>query len=347
MGQLLINKQVATLRKINKLWASDPVHLRTHLYVPLEACKWTKARDTFTRGPGDGQVTLTPKNARSKGKQKEHENAGEQIAASLIDLDTPLAEKPHLSDFDAWEESAREFMPSTNLNYTRPSVDTPRQSIDEMTRDEENEEPPRVLDIVRIPRSRLQFFPKHQHRPSESRSSFESQSQTHASPRRPTHSASTSGSTPRVDGPSIQNDLSTLPLPLQPRQQQHTKSQQSSKFVRLRPPTAPSMNGSSYIQANPISQANTLANRISNLFTVPPPPSTDLFASSNRRTSSSPSITFSLPGSGASTPARTQFHHHHEAPLELRPRTSLEGPDRSAPKRNGHHRSTSMSKKHD
>lgn len=336
------------MRKINKLWASDPVHLRTHLYVPLEACKWTKARDTFTRGPGDGQVTLTPKNAKSKGKQKEQGDAGQQASASLIDLDTPLAEKSHLSDFDAWEESAREYMPSTNLNYTRASVDTPRQSIDDVPRDKELEcpgEPPRVLDIVRIPRSRLQFFPKHQHRPSESRSSFESQSQSHhsrASPRRP------SGPSQKANGPSIQNDLSTLPLPLQRRHQSpQSKSQQSSKFVRLRPPTAPPMNGVSFAPAHQQSQVNTLANRISNLFTVPPPPSTDLFASTSRRASSSPSVTFSLPGSGASTPARTQFHHHHEAPLELRPRTSLEGTDRSAPKRNGHHRSTSMSKKHD
>jgi hypothetical protein len=329
-GVMLI-RQVATLRKINKLWASDPVHLRTHLYVPLEACKWTKARDTFTRGPGDGQVTLTPKSTKSKGKEKEKEKA----TASLIDLDTPLAEKEHLNDFDAWEESARDFMPSTNLNYSRASIDTPRVSIDEGddTQEEDPVDSPRVLDIVRIPRSRLQFFPKH--RPSGSRSSFESQ--IRIAPRQ------SSGSTPKIDGPTIQNDLSTLPPPLQPRQQRPKAPQQSSKFVRLRPPSSVPTNGHGYTSSNAQTSTNTIANRISSLFQVPPPPSNDLF--SNRRASSSPSITFSLPGSGASTPARTQFHH--EAPLELKPRSSLEDPERSAPKRNGHHRSASMSKKHD
>jgi hypothetical protein len=58
---LVLTTQLATLRKTNKLWPSDPVHLRTHLYVPLEACRWNKASEVLVRGPGEGQVTLTAK----------------------------------------------------------------------------------------------------------------------------------------------------------------------------------------------------------------------------------------------------------------------------------------------
>ena len=50
--------QLPTLRKVNKLWPSDPVQLRTHLYVPLEACRWSRATQTVIHGPIDGQITL-------------------------------------------------------------------------------------------------------------------------------------------------------------------------------------------------------------------------------------------------------------------------------------------------
>ncbi|WVR00134.1 hypothetical protein IAU59_007276 [Kwoniella sp. CBS 9459] len=82
---LLYGIDLATLRKVNKLWTSDPIHLRTHLYVPLEACRWNKASEVLMRGPGEGQVTLYPKskardggggvlaNGRIGGKGKEKE----------------------------------------------------------------------------------------------------------------------------------------------------------------------------------------------------------------------------------------------------------------------------------
>lgn len=39
----LTRPQTATLRKVNKLWPTDPVHVRTSLYVPLESCRPTSA----------------------------------------------------------------------------------------------------------------------------------------------------------------------------------------------------------------------------------------------------------------------------------------------------------------
>ena len=307
-----LNDQVATLRKINKLWASDPVHLRTHLYVPLEACKWQKARDTFTRGPGEGQVTLTANDTRNKGKGK---GKGRSIDASpkLVDV-----------EYDAWEDSAREFMPSTNLNYGRGSMDTARVSLDEGQMEEEEVEPNvRILDIVRIPRSQLQFFPKQ--KPPDPRKSLDS-------PLRNSHTHLSRRASDQRDGPSISNDLSTLPSPLQPRIP--TPSKPVGKVVRLRPP-----NG---FTPGPIAPtaADTFVNRLSSLFTVPPPPPTTSHLFGGRRTSLA-SANPSKPGSGASSPARSAGGQ--DVSLELRPRSSFE-----IPKRNGNiHRTTSESKKFD
>ena len=303
--------QVATLRKINKLWASDPVHLRTHLYVPLEACKWTKARDTFARGPGDGQVTLTAKDTRNKGKGKSQGQIRQQDSPRLIDV-----------EYDAWEDSAREFMPSTNLNYGRTSLDTGRLSLDGGQAEEKDFEPDmRILDIVRIPRSKLQFFPKQ--KPPDPRRSLDSplRNSTRHPSRRPSEIA---------DGPSISNDLSTLPSPLQPRMP--IPSKPVSKVVRLRPPSGPI--------PDHVSQADTFVNRLSSLFTVPPPPASSSQLFGSRRTSLA-SVNHSRPGSVASSSA--QGAGQQDVSLELRPRASFE----ILPKRNGNSRTASESKKFD
>jgi hypothetical protein len=212
-------------------------------------------------------------------------------------------------------------MPSTNLNYGRTSLDVGRISLDNGHLEEEEEEPSvRVLDIVRIPRSQLQFFPKQ--KPPDPRKSLDSPLRKSTSarqlPRRPSELA---------DGPSIQNDLSTLPSPLQPRAPPSSKP--VNKVVRLRPP-----NGSSPV----LPAADTFVNRISSLFTVPPPPpvSSQLFPS---RRASGPRST---PASGASSPSYSVGHQ--DVPLELRPRTSFEVPKRNG---NGKHRTASASKKFD
>jgi hypothetical protein len=217
-------------------------------------------------------------------------------------------------------------MPSTNLNYGRPSLDAGRMSL-ETDRDrgslEEEQAGPavRILDIVRIPRSKLQFFPKH--KPPDPRKSLDSPLRTVTHPSR--------RASDQADGPSIQNDLSTLPSPLQPRFPTPSKGT-TSKMVRLRPPSAPGPASTSY------TVPDTFVNRISSLFTVPPPPATDLFGS--RRTSLA-SANRSMPGSGTTSPARSVGHQ--DVSLELRPRSSFEAP----PKRNGHHRTASASKKYD
>jgi hypothetical protein len=189
---------------------------------------------------------------------------------------------------------------------------------------EEEEVEPNVsiLDIVRIPRSQLQFFPKQ--KPPDPRKSLDS-------PLRNSHSHPTRRASDQRDGPSISNDLSTLPSPLQPRIP--TPSKPVSKVVRLRPP-----NGFTPGPITPTA-ADTFVNRLSSLFTVPPPPPTTSHLFGSRRTS----LTSDIPSkarSGASTPAHSTGHQ--DVSLELRPRSSFE-----IPKRNGNHRTTSESKKFD
>jgi len=68
--------QVGTLRKANKLWSSDSIHLRTELLVPLDAC----LRGNVVRGPESGQATIIP---RGHYRQKER-----SVAPPLIRIDS-------------------------------------------------------------------------------------------------------------------------------------------------------------------------------------------------------------------------------------------------------------------
>jgi hypothetical protein len=192
--------------------------------------------------------------------------------------------------------------------------------------EEEVEPSVRILDIVRIPRSQLQFFPKQ--KPPDPRKSLDSplrNSHSNASrhlPRRPSD---------QRDGPSISNDLSTLPSPLQPRVP--TPSKPVSKVVRLRPPSG--------FTPGPITPTITdnFVNRLSTFFSVPPPPPTTSQLFGSRRTSLG-SANPSKAGSGTSSPSAG----HHDVPLELRPRSSFEIPKRNG---SGTFRTTSESKKFD
>lgn len=286
--------QLATLRKVNKLWASDPIHIRTHLYVPLDACRWNKASETLVRGPGEGQVTLMPKNAKDKGKGKE---TGELVAAGSGAGQNDGVRFPQSISGD----NLHSFLSSTNIAYDRPTLQSippagpyPNGSAVNSPISPTPETIPRVLDVVRIPSSQLRFFPRP--RPSES-SSRTSTEHDRSSPRggnthRDEHDGdSLSNALRRTslalntdrsegNGPSIVPNLSTLPepfrspsipsgsFPLQAatggKPSSHTRSNKSTTVVRLRPPQPPP------IQTG--KNNNTLANRLSSFFTVPPPP---------------------------------------------------------------------------
>ncbi|WVF72943.1 hypothetical protein IAT40_007761 [Kwoniella sp. CBS 6097] len=138
---LLYGIDLATLRKVNKLWTSDPIHLRTHLYVPLEACKWNKASEVLMRGPGEGQVTLYPKNKareagttsnrtdKGKGKEVQHEHDlpnGYFQSSSDLNHDGQVHGIIDISDDNdnPWFANPSTSISTPNLNNTAQHKDT-------------------------------------------------------------------------------------------------------------------------------------------------------------------------------------------------------------------------------
>ncbi|WVW86263.1 hypothetical protein I302_108305 [Kwoniella bestiolae CBS 10118] len=314
---LLYGIDLATLRKSNKLWSSDPLHIRTHLYVPLEACRWNKARETLVRGPGEGQVTLLPKTIHDKGKGKAKEvngynlfsNEGENGILDLTDSPKPQTYLPNSSSTSSLS-LASTFLPSTNHSYDQ-NHPSPPTSTEPLASPSDDGNTPRILDVVRIPSSQLRFFPKPKpDKPPDgarrsldyfnSKSSRSPGSNALSSPlsrdgrpsgelerrsiedtlhnsipgiRRNSHTKP-----PSPDGPTIINDLSTLPPSLRPTSphQSHSHSQSYSKgrskstIVKIRPPIPQTLHPH---QRNASSGAmESIKGSIQNFFTVPPPP---------------------------------------------------------------------------
>lgn len=314
-SQTALTTQLATLRKTNKLWPSDPVHLRTHLYVPLEACRWNKASEVLVRGPGEGQVTLTAKaghgsvrgdealsdrdqhgpGAKGKGKERAgtggdglsgHRRSateGDLAGRSNMDMDLELGVGVESggweNEYGEWADSPSKPNATVGTSYpvevlrsdSKDSADDKDGVVDNGHDAEESTGPPstgvRVLDVVRIPASQLRFFPRAQ-RPESTRSSFESdlrRTSLTLTRRATVASSSTRARSrqPSESGPEIHHDLTTLPAALQPEPVKPHKS----TTVRIRPPTNAPASGS-----GSGGMGNGLANRLSALFVVPPPP---------------------------------------------------------------------------
>jgi hypothetical protein len=301
--------QLHTLRKINKLWASDPVHLRTHLYVPIEACKWNKASETFTRGPGKGQITLTPKNASqkkstlatgtAKGKERAVEDTasttGARCGSSLMPNLEPLIDVE--DGLDPWAEEYAghdDSIDTTRHSHTRASTDTMRAGSIDDAGDEER----RVVDVVRIPSSQLRFFPKAQKPPDTSRRSIDVDmrriSIENGIRRSSADLARGVPSQVKPDGPSIQNDLRTLPSPLKPASSVG-ETGPKSKMVRIRPSLSSGSN--SVNKPSSANSINSLADRLTSFFNVDAPdaPLTPYGATIPRRVSSRNSSQSSRP----------------------------------------------------
>ncbi|OCF77384.1 hypothetical protein I204_01372 [Kwoniella mangroviensis CBS 8886] len=312
---LLYGIDLATLRKSNKLWSSDPLHIRTHLYVPLEACRWNKAKEILVRGPGEGQVTLMPKTNKDKGKGKEVYNPNGGVGQNGLSHIMDLSDSPPSASTSTLS-LASTFLPSTNHSYTQEI--SPPTSTEPLF--DEQAATPRVLDVVRIPSSQLRFFPKPKpDKPPDRRSSDYFNSASRSSPgsntntnplssplsrngrpsgeieRKPIEDAlhgisnhgrnSQSHESPNVDGPTIINDLSTLPPPLRPTPTSPThpsslsssisKGRSKSTIVKIRPPIiqTASQHQRNHSHSNGMSlNMEGIKGSIKDFFTVPPPP---------------------------------------------------------------------------
>ena len=118
----------------------------------------------------------------------------------------------------------------------------------------------RVVDVVRIPNSQLRFFPKRNVSISESRRTSLEQDMRRVSLERGLRRSVSLRYTPPGDGPSIQNDLHTLPAPLQTEKER--QNGQKSNMVKIRP------QGS--IRTSP--STGSLTDRLTSFFSIPPPP---------------------------------------------------------------------------
>lgn len=209
-------------------------------------------------------------------------------------------------------EAAKAFMPDTNLAYeaesgpepplrlSRPPTVSEGASTSSVGGREQNDSSAhntnpsvRILNIVRLPGSQLQFFPKGQ-QPEDSKNAGHRPSVPSVRP----HSG------------AIRNNLHTLPPPLKSSQASLTPST-TSKVVRLRPPTKSS-------QRQPETSSN-VTSRLSSLFNIPPP--------------STPSHVRTASDSGYSSPRFSRQSSYTSAPLadkaetlELHPRQSAELP---------------------
>ncbi|KAJ9125200.1 hypothetical protein QFC22_000154 [Naganishia vaughanmartiniae] len=157
----VIVHELSTLRKVNKLWPTDPLHLRRQLYVPLDACRWAKASEMFVRGPGEGEITIF--NKKSQAKKLNQNTLGVLQNDSNADNRTYVG-KGKGRDMSPQQTESEELPAAVPLPQNSPLRPIPADG--------------QVLSIIRIPASELSFFPKNASKPpnqSKSRSSVDTE----------------------------------------------------------------------------------------------------------------------------------------------------------------------------
>jgi hypothetical protein len=150
---------------VNKLWPTDPLHLRRQLYVPLDACRWAKASEMFIRGPGEGEITILNKKFQAK---KSTQNT---LDVSRDDNTTINGGPSYIGKGKGRDMSPQE---TPVEQYDSAAVPLPQNSpLRPVPTDDQ------VLSIIRIPASEMSFFPKNAKKSpnqSKSRSSLETES---------------------------------------------------------------------------------------------------------------------------------------------------------------------------
>jgi hypothetical protein len=179
--------QLAVLRKTNKLWTSDSLHVRRTLYIPLSACH---LREELVRGPAEDEVTLLQARSAPRpdlvkddavdGAQRTPRSAHSRAATTpdLAFRDTsPDAvdgqDNPWLLDgtnvsyaADRFADSLASLMPPLPASATVSPTPSPPPSTPP---------PPRAsrrLKVVLIDRKELSFFPRSA--PASGRASLDS-----------------------------------------------------------------------------------------------------------------------------------------------------------------------------
>lgn len=145
--ELSADQQISTLRKVNKLWPSDPVHVRTSLFVPLEACHPTSG--TLVRKTG--HVSLVPHRKQGPKSPKQRPTNGDAVSV--------------LSDKTAREVSPE---PPERQEVLLGEGEDPLTSASTPSLEEPGAI---VLQVIKLPASKLHLHPSSRRRRAAASSS--------------------------------------------------------------------------------------------------------------------------------------------------------------------------------
>ncbi|CDZ98785.1 Ubiquitin-like protein [Phaffia rhodozyma] len=176
---LLYGIDLSLLKKVNKLWSTDSVHLRKTLHIPLEACT---LRETLIWGPNEGQVTLfKPSTPPSSLLSSVTSNEGNGIEHPERSYPASNGSFPSISEDHAGGSGAAvAFLGSTNMAYSSSpslsvaSITTAQPASSGLNRSGANPSKgtERVLSVIKLPASELSFFPRST--PASNRASLDS-----------------------------------------------------------------------------------------------------------------------------------------------------------------------------
>jgi hypothetical protein len=221
------------------------VHLRNHLYIPLEACKPTTKGDHIVRGPGSGQVTIVPRRRRASANGTRPEG-GDQTSEP------------------SWGSSSANGIFDGHRPGTPDTIKAGSGSNGIGASDEPDEQ---ILDIVRLPASQLRFFPRGKRETPRSRTSLDGDIGKSADSVRSLNAVErarrrearerdreVSGGAGAAARAAVFAPLGALSAAA------GAVAQPRKNVVRLRPPQAPTPTDDSF------------AGQLRSLFSVPPPP---------------------------------------------------------------------------
>lgn len=181
--------QLAVLRKTNKLWMSDSLHVRRTLYIPLSACH---LREELIRGPAEDEVTLLQPESTSRPnpvttavnaaqRTPPTSDSGAATTSSLAFEDESSntidgQDNPWLLDGSNVPDDANQFLDG----FAVPKPPLPISSAATTSPSPSPRTPPppppsrasRVIKVALIDRKELSFFPRSA--PSSGRASLDS-----------------------------------------------------------------------------------------------------------------------------------------------------------------------------
>lgn len=151
--------ELAALRRANKLWPSDSLHLRTQLFVPLDACR--ASRDAWIVRDEGGATLVRRRAAASEGRRSGEADDSATASPRTLNGNTPLS-SPGTERGDP-ADALDTISTSPTANRTSSISTSPTATRTSNLNGNSNgaaglEHIP--LQVARVPASQLRFFPQ-------------------------------------------------------------------------------------------------------------------------------------------------------------------------------------------